>query len=182
MHNIVQPTVNMRKVDKVSLRSIDDIRTNGRSLGSGAFGEAWLIDGDVYKTPKESFTLLGGEGKVTLESSMKHAANEWNHFYSKCYESEFKNFATDKVIRQPSDEIVLRTHFINGDDVESKMYATGELKDTVIAELKSMSRKIEDNGASNTKLVNEKPLIIDFDLVKFEASDTQESVLKMFYF
>ncbi|CAI1684669.1 Uncharacterised protein [Serratia fonticola] len=62
------------------------------------------------------------------------------------------------------------------------MYATGELKDTVIAELKSMSRKIEDNGASNTKLVNEKPLIIDFDLVKFEASDTQESVLKMFYF
>jgi len=164
-------------------KSISDIQACGTSLGGGAFGEAWRV-GDqvfkVYKMNRQGAALMGVKSMSAAE--MRTAASEWNYFYGRAYGGQFRRLASATVIRLESGECVLRTPFVDGTEMPADVYARSPQKELVVQTLKQIQRQIGDNSAANIRILDGKPVIIDFDCVTFKNSDAQDAALKMFGF
>lgn len=145
--------------------SLVDIRTKGKLLGSGVYGTAYKLNDDVYKIYNDRLGghLAGMDVIINKKETISNNKDGWNHFYKNAYGGKYSEFATAKIVSTIEKEDVLKTPYINGDDISDREYDKSKFKVALIDELSLLGRKMVDNNASNVKINESSALIIDFD-------------------
>ena len=164
--------------------SLENIKLKGERLGTGAYGEAWKVNQNVYKiyktTPVEIAAAHGMKNNTA--ANIKHSVTNWNYFFNKAYSGAYKHYANATEVRTTEGVLIMRTPFIEGANLNEPQYYASKVKNELLAELENMDRALDDNKADNIKIVNGKALIIDFDLFKFKPGRGKQSALSMFGF
>ncbi|POF43950.1 hypothetical protein B0D71_03930 [Pseudomonas laurylsulfativorans] len=164
--------------------SLNNIRLEGKALGAGGFGEVWQVGQTAYKIYKTTPTDIAASNSIKNDttSNINHAVEGWNYFFQKAYSGTYKQYATASAIRTLEGILIMKTPFIEGMTMNESQYRTSKQKEKLLAELESMDRELGDNKADNVKIINDRALIIDFDLFKFKPSQNKQNALSMFGF
>jgi insecticidal toxin complex protein TccC len=186
-HSLITPEslIPEQKPDEIKETiSLKNIRLEGKALGAGGFGEVWQVGETAYKIYKTIPPEIAAANSIKDETTtnIKHAVEGWNYFFQKAYNGIYKQYATASAIRTQEGTLIMKTPFIEGTTMDESQYRTSKQKEILLVELESMERELGDNKADNVKIINDRALIIDFDLFKFKPSQNKQNALSMFGF